>query len=167
MTKSDQIEKQANRIAEAIVKLVECTDGPVTLAQIHREIPGFGTKEPSSWEYVIERHDGKGEVVIWGGMTEAGLAALRKVMSGRRVAVQRLVNPLLYFIEGHCYESENWMPIVLLPARAANLDTRLWRMRGSQAFLDYSIATAAAEGMDDVRLLTPSPVRCTADQFSV
>ena len=30
--KNDTLEKQANRIADAIVELVERTDGPVTLA---------------------------------------------------------------------------------------------------------------------------------------
>jgi hypothetical protein len=44
MRTNKQIEKQANRIADAIVELVERTDGPVTLARIHREIPGFATE---------------------------------------------------------------------------------------------------------------------------
>jgi hypothetical protein len=47
--KTDQIEKSANRIADAIVELVERTDGPVTLAQVEREIPGFAKKDPPAW----------------------------------------------------------------------------------------------------------------------
>src|SRR2546423_1262464 len=107
-----QIEKQASRIADAIIELVERTDGPVTLARIDREISGFAQKGGPSWEYVIELPDG-GEVVVWDGMTEAGLAALRKVMSGRRVAVQRLNFPLPHLLDESCPQRDNWMPVVL------------------------------------------------------
>ena len=92
MRTNKQIEKQANRIADAIVDLVERTDGPVTLAQINREIPGFGTGEDPSWAYHINHEGGVG--IIWDGMTKAGTEALRKVIRGRRVAVQ-LVDPRL------------------------------------------------------------------------
>jgi hypothetical protein len=146
-------------ISTTSMLIVERTDGPVTLADIHREIPGFAEKNhPTKWEYLVEHHGG--ETVIWAGMTEAGFEALRKVISGRRVAVQ-YVSPLLYFIEG-CYpRSENWMPVVLLPARAANLDTPNWLLRGSQDYLAYR------KGLQGYRLLTPSPVRATADQFAL
>ena len=157
MTKRDQ----ASRIADAIVDLVERVDGPVTLARIDREIPGFAKQETPSWEYVIE-HDG-GETLIWCGMTEAGLEALRKVMSGRRVAVQSLVSLLPYLLQGGYPQCDSWMPVVLLPVRTANLDTPNWRMRGSQQFLDHCMRTAAR----GYRLLTPSAVRGTADRFAV
>ena len=49
MRTNEQIENQASRIADAIVGLVERTDGPVTLTQIEREVEGFMTKEPQSW----------------------------------------------------------------------------------------------------------------------
>jgi hypothetical protein len=163
--KRKQLEKQANRIADAIIDLVERTDGPVTLAEVDREIPGFAEKNhPTKWEYLVEHDDG--ETVIWAGMTEAGFEALREVISGRRVAVQ-YVSPMLYFIEG-CYpRSENWMPVVLLPARAANLDTPNGLVRRSQGYLDYCMTRAEKEGVQGYRLLTPSTVRCTADQFAV
>jgi hypothetical protein len=152
-----QMENQANRIADAIVDLVERNNGPVTFARIGREIPGFAKNEPPAWEYFLERDDG--ESVIWNGMTEAGLTALRKVMSERRVAVQ-YVNSLPYIQEDHFITDERWLQIVLLPARAANLDTPRWHVRCSPAYRDYCIAAPGH------RPLTPTPVRYTADQFS-
>jgi hypothetical protein len=163
MTKSNQIEKQANRIADAIVELVNRTDGPVTLSRIHREVPGFAKAPPNVWNYMLERDHG--ESVIWDGMTEAGTMALRKVMSGRRVAVQ-YVSEMPYLLEGGAVVSKNWLPVVLLPVKAANLDTPRWLIRGSKAYLDHAIAQQAAGGEQGYRLLTPGRVRCTADQFS-
>jgi hypothetical protein len=164
MKKDTQLEKLANRIADLIVDLVERNDGPVTLVQIDREVPGFAKKEPPAWCYVVE-HVG-GEMFIWEGMTEAGHAALRKVMNGRRVAIQ-FVNVLPYILEDCLIENENWRPIVLLPARAANLNSPKWLIRASQEYRDYCITKATAEGKTGHRRRTPGSVRYTADQFSV
>jgi hypothetical protein len=165
MTQSKKLEKQAGLIADAIVELVERTDGPVTLARIDREIQGFAKNKGPSWEYVIEH--GGGETLVWDGMTEAGLAALRKVMSGRRVAVQHLINLLPYLLGGDLPQRVNWMPVVLLPVRAANLDTPKWLMRYSEKFLDHCMRMAAERGERGYRRLTPSAVRATADRFAV
>jgi hypothetical protein len=165
MNQANKLEKQASIIADAIVDLVERTDGPVTLARLDREIQGFAEKESPSWEYVVEHDDG--ETLVWNGMTEAGLAALRKVMSGRMVAVQYLSNPSLYFLEGNYPANENWMPVVLLPVRAANLQTPKWLMRFSENFLDQCMRMAAERGERGYRRLTPSAVRGTADRFTV
>jgi len=161
---SKKVEKQANLIADAIVELVEQTDGPVTLARIDREIMGFAKKEAPSWEYAIE-HEG-GEALIWNGMTEAGLVALRKVMSGRMVAVQYLSNPILYFVEDNYPRNENWIPVVFLPVQAANLDTPKWRMRGSEQLVEQFMRMAAEAGERGYRRLTPSAIRNTADRFA-
>jgi hypothetical protein len=161
MNSDRKTEKQAELIAVAIVELVERIDGPVTLAQIDREIIGFAKSESPSWAYAIE-HSG-GDAIIWDGMTEAGLLALRKVISGRRVAVQPLANLLPYLLEGGYPRCEDWMPVVLLPVRAANLDTPNWRMRGSQQLLDRCMRA----GTPGYRLLTPGAIRCTADRFAV
>lgn len=157
MTTDEQIEKQANRIADAIVDLVERADGPVTLAQINREIPGFGTNEDPSWDYHI-KHEGAVRIV-WDGMTEAGTEALRKVIRGRRVTVQ-LVHLRLYRLEGYSFRIERCLPIVLLPARAANLET--------PAFPLFR-AAREQEGMMRAgnRLLQPSAVGSTADCCSL
>jgi hypothetical protein len=40
-----QLEKEAGRIADEIVRLVERTNGPVTLVQVRSEIPGFAANE--------------------------------------------------------------------------------------------------------------------------
>jgi hypothetical protein len=164
MTSNEQIEKQASGIADAIVDLVERTDGPVTLSQIDREIPGFAANGPPTWEYFIEHADGK--IIIWNQMTEAGFTALRKVIRGRRIAVQ-FVNALRYFLEDCFVDDERWWPIVLLPARAANLETPAFPlMRASQEYRDYCITRATAEGKTGNRLLTPESVRSTADRFT-
>jgi hypothetical protein len=165
MTESKKLQMQANHMADAIVDLVERTDGPVTLARIERKIQGFATKETPSWEYVVEYRGG--EALIWDGMTEAGLAALQNVMSGRRVAVQPLINLVPYLLEGGFPRRDNWMPVVLLPVRAANLDTPKWRMRGSEQLLDQFMRMAAEAGERGYRRLTPSAVRITADRFAV
>ena len=165
MRTNERIEQQANRIADAIVDLVERTNGPVTLAQISREIPDFTKNEPPAWEYFIAHCDG--EALIWNLMTEAGLTALRKVIRGRRVAVQ-LVNVLPYFLEDCFIDHEDWWPIVLLPARAANLETPAFPlMRASQEYRDYCITRTTAEGKTGNRLLRPRPVGFTADCFSL
>ena len=165
MIQGKKLEKQASLIADAIVELVERTDGPVTLARIDREIRGFAANEAPSWEYVIEH--GSEETLVWDGMSKAGLAALRKVMSGRRVAVQHLINLTPYLLEGGFPPRVNWMPVVLLPVRTANLDTPKWLMRYSEKFLDQCMRMAAARGERGYRRLTPSAVCITADRFAV
>jgi hypothetical protein len=162
MTTNEPIEKQANRIADAIVDLVERCDGPVTLAQISREILGFGTNEDPAWDYHI-KHEG-GVSIIWDGMTEAGMKALRKVIRGRRVAVQ-LVDARLYILEGYSIRDERCSPIVLLPARAANLETPAFPLLRVAREHEWMMR-ATAEKRPGNRLLTPSSVRSTADCFS-
>src|SRR5947209_7290861 len=94
MTRNEQIENQAHRIADAIVDLVERTDGPVTFTQIEREVEGFATDEPSSWAYELGERPGQPAAVIWDGVSEAGAAALRQAMCERRVAVQIVTRDL-------------------------------------------------------------------------
>jgi hypothetical protein len=89
------LERRATEIANAIVALVEATDGPVSLCQVEREIQGFAEEEPPWWDYHI-RNDGR-DTVYWGRMTEAGSKALQKVIGGHRVAIQ-FVSPLHYLI---------------------------------------------------------------------
>jgi len=105
MKNDKHLKTSANDIADAIVELVEHTGGPVTLARVEREVPGFAKKEPPTFHYATQTVDG--ETIIWDGMTEAGNAALGKVMYGRRVAVQ-LVNPLPDIFEDGLVESELW-----------------------------------------------------------
>jgi len=143
MKNDKHLKTSANDIADAIVELVERTDGPVTLARVEREVSGFAKKEPPTFHYATQTVDG--ETIIWDGMTEAGAAALRMVMRGHRVAVQPVdVRP--YLAEGYLLENENWFPVVLLPARAANLEARHWLVRAPQEFRDYCFIRGAAEG---------------------
>jgi hypothetical protein len=158
------VENEATRVADAIVELVERTNGPVTLARIQREIAGFAMNATPAWEYVIEH--GAKEVVIWDGMTEAGFVALKKVMSGRRVAVQ-LVNEWPYLLEDVLLDRPDWQPVVLLPATAANVKGRRWLMRMTPAGRDHFIATAKSKEKRGYLPLSPAPLRFDADQFSM
>jgi hypothetical protein len=159
MRANKQMEKQASRIADAIVDLVERTDGPVTLARIEREVEGFRTKGPSSWSYALGERAEQPAVVVWGGMTKAGAAALSQVMCDRRVAVQFVTRDLYL---DRFLEHEKWVPVVLLPVKAANLDGPRWHFRAPEAYLDPTDPVLK----ERFRFLTPGPVCSTADQFS-
>jgi hypothetical protein len=153
----------AKHIANSIVELVKRIGGPVTLAQIAREIPGFSREEPPAWSYIVT-HAG-GELLVWDCMTKEGYSALRSVMSGRRVAVQ-FVNRMPYILERCVSGSQNWQPLVLLPKSAGNLETPLWLLRASPGYREYSMARAAKERIAGYQKITPRPVRFTADQLS-
>ena len=159
MKNDKHLKTSANDIADAIVELVERTDGPVTLARVEREVPGFAKKEPPTFHYATQTVDG--ETIIWDGMTDAGAAALRMVMRGHRVAVQPVdVRP--YLAEGYLLENENWFPVCCsLPER------QIWRRAtGWYAHLRNS-ETIASSGEPRKEKPAPSSVRCTADQFSL
>jgi hypothetical protein len=163
MKTADHLDQMTNAIANSIVELVERTDGPVTLARIEREIPGFAKQEAPAWAYVVKHTEG--ETLIWEGMTEAGLAALHCVISGRKVAVQ-LVNHLPYLAADCLLSDDSWLPIVLLPKNGANLSAPNWLVRASEGGRDHCIARAAKEGRSDYQPLTARPLRFTADQFA-
>ena len=95
MKLNQEIEKQTSRIADAIVELVEGTDGLVLLTQIDRDISGFAKETPPSWSKTINHEDR--ELLLWDGMTEAGAAALGHVIFGGRVAIQA-VDARLYLL---------------------------------------------------------------------
>jgi hypothetical protein len=166
MKASAQLENFSNNIADAIVDRVNDTDGPVTLLQVEREVPGFAMNGLPAWYFAFRRAGG--DVFVWGGITEAGEAALRKIIYGRKVAIQ-FVTPLPYLLDGGgCYLArEDWQPIMLLPARAANISTANLLARLSQQSLKDTMARTPSEKRADVRLLTPHPVRFAADYFSV
>jgi hypothetical protein len=147
-------ENLAKTIANAIVEFAERVSGPVTLAQIEREIPGFAEQDDAtrSWSYLTGDQE---ENLIWDGMTEEGCAALRSVLVGRRVAIQ-MTPPPIYWLEGRYPVCQNWVPISLLPARMANLETPRLLIRGSQDVLDQAMVRAAAEGVSGFRLLHPA-----------
>ena len=77
---NDTLEKQTNRIADAIVELVERTDGPVTLAQVEREVPGFAGHAPPFFDHVVRRA-GR-DTSRWYDMSEAGVGALSESYEG-------------------------------------------------------------------------------------
>ena len=162
MKNDTQSEKETCRIAHAIVELVERTNGPVTLVQVEREIAGFAKYEPPSWTHVITHANG--ETSFWSEMSESGLAALRKVTEERMVAVQ-FVNIVPYLFEKRLRTDEHWQPVVLLPAKAANMATPIGLMRYPEWFLNRGLAELATTGKYQARLLTPRYAGATADEF--
>jgi hypothetical protein len=154
--KDETLEQEVSRIADAIVALVERADGPVTLAQVDREVRGFAAHEPPFCDHVLT--GASSETSFWYDMSEPGLAALRKVLNERRVAVQ-FVSPILYLVEGCILENRNWQPIVLLPVRAANVETPNWSMRAPPQLRKM----LAKHGRN--RVVKPGVVRATADDF--
>jgi hypothetical protein len=157
-TLSDRTTRKVKRIADAIVDLVERTDGPVLLHELDQKVPGFKARGSRGYNYFIP--DNGREIIYWQGMTEAGLEALQSVLSNRRVAVQ-YVSGLLYFMDGVQVDADTWEPIALLPVRAANIDTKKWAVRASPA----SRAKALSMAPSGFRPLVPQPVRATADDF--
>jgi hypothetical protein len=101
-------------------------------------------------------------------MTEAGEAALRNIIYGRKVAIQ-FVTPLPYLLDGGgCYlDQEDWHPLMLLPAGAANIRTSKWLARLSPRCLDDCMPRADSQRRTGVQLLTPGPLRFSADYFSI
>lgn len=155
---------EVERIANEIVDLVERTDGPVLLNEVDEIVRGFSKPRGPSYSYFASKN-GR-EVTFWYNMTYAGQKALQHVLETRRVAVQ-LVNQLPYFLEGVRFCDDTWQPIVLLPLRAANLETPNFNVRLTanlqKAYLEHVRATRRV----GYRPLAPLPVRFTADRFSL
>jgi hypothetical protein len=149
------------RIANEIVDLVEQTDGPVLLTEIQENVAGFKAPPGPNWTYFI-RHDA-GETVIWNGMTRSGYNALRRVLNGRRVALQ-YVSALPYLLEGLIVTEPNWQPVVLLPVRGANIDGPVWAERASPAARQLLLGPAGAGRFYP---LVAQPIRFTADAFAI
>ena len=162
MSATKQLENLSNRIADAIVALVNDTDGPVTFSQIDLEVLGFKSEERSTWDYLID-NAGK-EFLIWSGMSEAGFLALSKVISGHRVAIQ-YVNVLPYILDDFLLCDDDWLPAVLVPAKAANLETPRRLLRMSEYNRDYIMQRAIADKKAGYTMRTPGPLRFTADRF--
>jgi hypothetical protein len=166
MVRTTQLDKLSNKIADAIVDLVNDTDGPLTLLQVDREVPGFAKSDLPAFNFMLP--GGSGDAYIWGGMTESGAAALRKVIYGRRVAIQ-FVTPQPYIQDG-CggyFERDDWQALMLLPAGAANFSAPKWLVRLSTEFLNRAMAGAVSMKRTDVHLLSPQPMRYAMDYFSV
>src|SRR5487761_1184895 len=104
-----KLQKEASRIADAIVAYVERADRDVTLCEIEREIPGFAKPEQPAW--ICKTEHLSRQVVLWVDMTEAGAEALWNVISGCRLTVQ-YVSLIRYLLEGDAISHENWQPIV-------------------------------------------------------
>jgi hypothetical protein len=156
-------QREVERIAAAIIDLVERTNGPVLLSELDEKVSGFSAAHGPAHEYFISHN--QGETLVWEGMTEAGYKALRNVLNTRQVAIQ-YVSILPYLLADAMSSNENWQPFVLMPARAANLDTPTWAMRVSPKMQVMMLKKAAATEHTGYRPLTPCPVRFTADQFS-
>lgn len=165
MNATEQLETLSNKIADAIVALVKAKDGPVTLLQIEREVPGFAANTLPGWYFALPA-SGR-EAFVWAGLTEAGAAALGKIIFGKKVAVQ-FVTPQPYLLDGGaCYFGEDWLPIMLLPAEAANASNATLLARLSPQSLKDTLARPTSGKANRVTALTPHPRRHPADRFSI
>ncbi|SHL47285.1 hypothetical protein [Bradyrhizobium lablabi] len=164
MNATTQLDDLSEKIANAIVNLVDQTDGPVTFSRIELEIPGFRGAERSTWGYVIVALGQ--ERLVWSGMSEAGYVALSKVLLERRVAIQH-VSASPYLLDNCVLYDEDWLPSLLVPARAANLETPRRLLRASDQCRNHLLARAASDGKYGYRARLPTPLRFTADQFSL
>jgi hypothetical protein len=166
MNATRQLEKLSNKVAETIVDLVNDIDGPVTLSRLDREVPEFAMNGGRSWHFAFHRPGA--EDFVWGGMTEAGETALRKIIFGRKVAIQ-LVTPQPYLLEGYAnyLDHADWLPIMLLPADGANIDGPKFLARLSPQSLEDTLGRPPPPGKKRARLLTPRHLRSAADYFSV
>lgn len=146
-----------NRIADGIVDLVEQANGPVLFNDLDDKVPGFHSTSDPAYSYFAGREDS----VVWDGMSEAGLKALGKVLRERRVAVQ-MVHLVLPLMVGKRVAESSVPPYVLLPVRAANMETPSWAMRVSSK-MQQMMLSAGKRGYHSV---APQHVRFTADDFS-
>jgi hypothetical protein len=152
-----QLGPKATRIADAIVDLVERTNGAVTLRRVENEIPGFRARGSLNWDvHVKAAKPGVGECVFWDGMSKVGSMALHDVIFGQRVTIQ-FVGFLNYMLEGPPLSNDNWVPIVLLPAKGANLYTSKILMRVPNALL------VPEQMKPEWRVLTPQPLKSDGD----
>jgi hypothetical protein len=155
-----RISKTAARIADAIVDLVDRSEGPVPLNKIDEQVPGFIASRSKAWSYFIQRTSG--DAVIWNGMSKAGYEAFQHVLTSREVALQH-VNVMPYFFEGVRLLDPAWQPVVLLPIRAANIDGPLWAFRVPPAMARQFMFGPGADGR--YRSLIPRAGCFTADHF--
>ena len=161
MAPAAQNQAQIDRIADAIVDLVEQANGPVFFSEIDEKVPGFHKPDDPAYAY-FAGHEG---IVVWDGMTETGLEALQSVLRERRVALQMVRTTLPLILNTRIAESAA-PPYVLLPVRAANIDTPNFKMRVSPQMQRRMMAGASTIGNTGFRPLTPVEVGATADQFS-
>jgi hypothetical protein len=166
MNATKQLENLSNNVADAIVDLVNDTDGPVTLLQVEREVPGFAMSSIPARYFGFHRTDGAD--FVWGGITEAAEAALRKIIYGKKVAIQ-FVTPQPYLLEGSAryLDRTDWLPIMLLPASGANIDGPSFLARLSPESQEDTLARPPSSRRVKFRLLTPRPLRFAADYFSI
>jgi hypothetical protein len=161
--KKTAAQKDIERIADDIVDLVEQTNGPVLFSEIDEKVLGFHAPNEPAYSNVV--FDERGEAVIWDRMTEAGDEALHSVLIARRVALQ-VVDVRLYLLSGARMAEGTLLPYVLLPARAANIETPNCAMRVSPKMQRMMLKGAAEMGKKGYRPLVPGLVRSAADRFS-
>jgi hypothetical protein len=82
-------------------------------------------------------------------MTDAGAQALNSVLFGKRVTIQP-VDARPYLVDGVIVADDEWQPVVLLPARAANLSAKNGLFHVPEAWL------AASKLRSSCQVLTPS-----------
>ena len=103
---------------------------------------------------------------VWSGMSKAGWAALRDVTSGSKLAVQH-VDTSPYIAENCLLQTQNWMPIVLLPEERWQPAHPKFATAASPLLQQRTRAWAVEKGVTGCTLVTASSTSATADRFAV
>lgn len=91
--------------------------GHVSFAELMKEVPGFSGGD---FEYVLEFCE---NIILWGGMTEAGCEAIRELKVEGKIHFEP-AGPLVYLIDGAAlklplvrravkYKKPHWLPVTI------------------------------------------------------
>jgi len=107
----------------AILKLVTDLDF-VSFVNLCDRIEGF----KGEWVMDLELFEGRGRVVLWGGVSKEGAAALNALLKAEKIHWES-ANPLVYIIDGMVprlpilkrkppvggYKKDHWVPVTFRP----------------------------------------------------
>ncbi|NEV62423.1 hypothetical protein [Thiorhodococcus minor] len=107
---------------QAILDLIKHLGGGVSFIELCQRIDGFAGDHACTLN---------GQVVLWQGLSDAGIAALIQLQASSQIALVAC-SPLVYFIDGqmlrlpiakrrhHAYKRPHWYPVTLsTPAQVA------------------------------------------------
>ena len=110
-------DKAITRLTDAIEAQVKARVDHVSSAELALSVPGFLTAEAKE-QYAIRLAD----TLVWAGVTKTAAQALWNLLDERRVCLQN-TTLLVYACDGMMLHDKNRTPMVLRPARFANIVT--------------------------------------------
>ena len=126
---------------QAILDLVERLGGGVSFIELCQRIEGFSGDHACTLN---------GQVVLWQGLSDAGIAALSQLHANGQIAFVAC-SPLVYLIDGqmlrlpiakrrhHAYKRPHWYPVTLsTPAQVAAHTAPLRQSRRARRAPDHA-----------------------------